>query len=155
MTCNANSATSILNYDPLGRVLQSRQTPAGGQPYPFTYAYNVAGGMTSEQYPSMRMVTTGYDTSGRPNGMQNQTAGTAYTSGVGYAANNAVNSLTLGNGVAESTTFNTRFQPTQIAAGSLMTLPSATGPATTTGTCRRRRSPGPAGRSVSFSCTMR
>jgi hypothetical protein len=37
MTKNSNSATSILNYDALGRVLQSQQTPAGGTPYPFTY----------------------------------------------------------------------------------------------------------------------
>ena len=125
MTYNANSATSILAYDPLGRVLQSQQTPVGGLPYSFTYAYNLLDEITSETYPSGRVVTTSYDSAGRLSSVQDATPGataTTYGSGFTYAANNAVNSLTLGNGVVESTSFNTRFQPTQIAAGSLMML---------------------------------
>jgi YD repeat-containing protein len=41
---------------------------------------------------------------------------------VTYAANNRINSLTFGNTLVEATTFNTRLQPSQIQAGTLLTL---------------------------------
>ena len=117
MTTNGNSTTSILGYDPVGRVVQSQQTTGMAQPYSFTYAYNLLDGIASETYPSQHVVTTSYDNAGRPNGVQNATAATAYASGVMYAANNAMKSMVLGNGVVEGITFNTRFQPTAIQAG--------------------------------------
>jgi RHS repeat-associated protein len=125
MTYNANSTSSLLAYDQLGRVLQSQQTAPGGAPFSFSYAYNFIDAIASETYPSGRVVTTSYDAAGRLSGVLDATPGTpgaTYASGVGYAPNNAVNSLTLGNGIVESTTFNPRFQPYQITAGSILTL---------------------------------
>ncbi len=50
----------------------------------------------------------------------NQVGG--YASGIEYAAHGAISQMTLGNSLVETTGFNTRLQPTSIAAGSLLTL---------------------------------
>jgi YD repeat-containing protein len=57
---NGNSTTSYTNFDAMGNVLASTQATAG-QSYGFSYSYNLAGALTSETYPSGRVVTTGYD----------------------------------------------------------------------------------------------
>jgi YD repeat-containing protein len=62
---NANSTTSYLGYDALGRVIGSAQATSG-ETYVFTYTYNVAGALTGETYPSGRAVSTGYDGANRP-----------------------------------------------------------------------------------------
>jgi RHS repeat-associated protein len=68
-------------------------------------------------------VTTAYDLAGRPASVQNGTTLANYANPVSYAPNGSVNSITLGNSLIETTTFNTRFQPTQIqASNSLLTL---------------------------------
>ncbi len=73
-------------------------------------------------YPSGRVVTTTYDAAGLPASLQNGTTQASYASSVAYAPNESINSITLGNNLLEATTFNTRFQPTQVQAGSLLTL---------------------------------
>jgi RHS repeat-associated protein len=52
-----------------------------------------------------------------------------YATGMSYTPHGAVSGLTLGNGLAESTLFNSRLQPTQIKvpAGNLLTLQFAYG----------------------------
>jgi uncharacterized protein RhaS with RHS repeats len=61
---NANSSTRYSNYDALGRVTSSTQSTFTN--YNFTYAYNLAGSLTSETYPSGRVITTKYDGANRP-----------------------------------------------------------------------------------------
>lgn len=58
------SSYSYGSYDVMGRVLTGTQT-TDGQSYGMSYQYNLAGDMTSETYPSGRVITTGYDTAGR------------------------------------------------------------------------------------------
>jgi hypothetical protein len=55
------------------------------------------------------------------------TPSTAYASSISYASQGAVRGQTLGHGVAESTQFNPRLQPTTIQAGSLQTQHGARG----------------------------
>src|SRR5581483_3664577 len=56
---SASSALTWLNqtyrYDALGRVSSSAQT-TNGKTYLFSYKYNLAGALTSETYPSGRVV---------------------------------------------------------------------------------------------------
>jgi RHS repeat-associated protein len=47
---------------------------------------------------------------------------TTYATVTSFATTGAATSMTLGNALAETTTFNARLQPTQIQAGALMTL---------------------------------
>jgi len=113
---NSDSLTLYGGYDSLGRVLASTQTtPAsGGQSYALTYQYNLAGGLTSQRFPSQRVLETEYDTAGRVVGVRNQ-SGSYYagsTAGgsnpIQYAAQGAIKVMKLGNNLWEHTLFNSR-----------------------------------------------
>jgi YD repeat-containing protein len=122
------STTDYLQYDALGRVLQSKQTtstPDGSKAYPFTYEYNRAGALTKEVYPSGKVVATEYDPAGRVAGVKKE--GSDYyvgavasdtTNRIQYSAHGAVSAMKLGNGWWEHTNFNARLQPIQIGLGS-------------------------------------
>src|SRR5487761_2081440 len=76
---------------------------------------------SSETYPSGRMVKTSYDGGDRISSVYIQ-GGTTYASALSYAPPEAVASMTLGNGLVETTAYNDRLQPTSIAAGMLATF---------------------------------
>ncbi len=80
---NSNSRTSYSSHDAFGRPRASRQTTAG-QSYDFAYTYNAAGSLRTEQYPSGRLVETGYDSANRPAWVRG-TQGGAVTSYIGSA----------------------------------------------------------------------
>jgi RHS repeat-associated protein len=114
-----SSAGNYESYDRLGRVNVSyQQTDLNN--YGFSYGYNLANEMTSEVYPSLRTVTNAYDTAGRlasVNGQKTGESNKTYASSIGYAAQGAVSSMTLGNNLIDQTAFNNRLQPTQIKLG--------------------------------------
>jgi RHS repeat-associated protein len=119
------SSTTIGSYDAAGRVLASTQT-TDGQSYPMSYQYNLAGGMTSETYPSGRVVATEYDSAGRIAGVKKDpttyyAGGTSGSGLIGYSSHGAMNSLKLGNGLWEHTNFNSRLQPEEIGLGTSST----------------------------------
>jgi RHS repeat-associated protein len=113
------STTSYTQFDPLGRVLQSKQATQAGavQSYTLSYEYNRAGQMTLETYPSLKKVVTSYDAAGRISEVKDQALNKVYASGFSYAAHGTVEAMTLGNNLIERTTYNTRLQPTQIKLG--------------------------------------
>jgi YD repeat-containing protein len=103
----------------MGRVTGSSQT-TDAQTYPMSYGYNLAGAMTSETYPSGRIVTTAYDDAGRLSAVNGQKSGEAnktYASSPTYTAHGAIKDLKLGNNLWEHTSFHTRLQPTEIGLG--------------------------------------
>ena len=120
----ATSTTTYSNYDALGRVVASTQT-TGGTPYPFSYGYNLAGGLTSVQYPSTRNLSYTYTGAGRIDAMwkSGNGSGANYASSLKYTPHGAATSVILdGSGLTEATTYNSRLQPVSIQAGSLLTL---------------------------------
>ncbi len=113
------STTSYGEYDALGRIKQSSQT-TNGQSYSMSYGYNLAGAMTSQAYPSGRIVTTSYDNAGRLSSVSGQKAGETnktYASQLSYSSHAAVTEMKLGNNLWEHTIFNTTLQPTEIGLG--------------------------------------
>ncbi len=82
----------------------------------FTYTYNKAGGLETETYPSGRQVKTCYDQAGRPKSVQNVATSAYYANSITYGPHGAVSSLTLGNGVVETTGYNNRLQPNSMEA---------------------------------------
>ena len=130
MRCLSSSISSYSysGYDALGRVLGGTQT-TGGVGYTMSYSYNLAGEMTSQSYPSGRVVTSAYDSASRLAGVKNQASGLFYAGGaatdstnrIQYTAHGAVSVMKLGNGLWEHTNFNSRLQPTQIGLGSAST----------------------------------
>ncbi|MGH9760080.1 MAG: RHS repeat domain-containing protein, partial [Blastocatellia bacterium] len=102
------------SYDVMGRVTGYTQN-VGSQGYPTSYGYNLAGALTSETYPSNRVVNTQYDTVGR---LQTLSSGaTTYESNLSYAAFGGVLSVQLGNTLTEADTYNQRLQPSELKLG--------------------------------------
>jgi YD repeat-containing protein len=71
------------------------------------------------KYPPGRQVTYAYDNDDRAMSVTNVATNTLYAtvpSPSGYAPNGSISSLTLGNNIVESTTYDYRFRPTDINA---------------------------------------
>jgi RHS repeat-associated protein len=109
---NENSTTNFTSFDVFGHVLASNQVTAG-QTYNFAYAYNLAGSLVSETYPSGRVVTTRYDGADRVSAVSGTFSEqpTPYVSGVTYAAHGAPSFFLYGNQVARTQAYNSRLQP--------------------------------------------
>lgn len=103
------ATTQSYDYDLKGQVKAHIQT-IGTQSYTFSYSYNLAGQLTGETYPSGRVVSYGYDDAARPDTVTS--GATTYVSNFAYGSNGTVSSLSLGNGTAETFTYNTRLQLT-------------------------------------------
>ena len=118
---NGFSTTEYAEFDQLGKVKKSRQT-TDGTAYPeMTYAYNLAGQLIEQKYPSGRVVKNILESDGDLSEVQSRKNTShpfsTYASQFNYTAAGAVSSMRLGNGRWESATFNSRLQPTQIALG--------------------------------------
>ncbi|MEK6300444.1 MAG: RHS repeat-associated core domain-containing protein [Acidobacteriota bacterium] len=120
------STTNYSAYDPLGRPLNYNQQTAG-QTYAMVRAYNRAGLITSETYPSLKVFQTEYDSAGRIAGVSrggNYYAGAQAsdaTNRIQYSPAGAVNKIKLGNGLWEHIDFNSRLQPKVIGLGTSAT----------------------------------
>ncbi len=112
-------------YDVMGRVTKSSQTTGATTYGPFAYSWDISGALASEQYPSGRTVTNSFDAAGRVIGLKGlfNSNPTAYASNIAYAAQGPLQSVLLGNGITENWLFATpQLQPTQVQAGSALTL---------------------------------
>ena len=132
------SRTAYNRYDALGRVLKSTQT-TGETPYRMAYAYDRAGNLVSQTYPSGKVIKTVYDGAGRVAGVKRQGgswyagAAAGATGAIGYEPHGGIRQFRLGNLLWEQRRYNRRLQPTQIGLGTV----EATGDtlvATATGT---------------------
>ena len=132
------SRTAYNRYDALGRVLESTQR-TGGTSYTMAYSYDRAGNLTSQRYPSGRVVNYVYDGAGRIAGAKTGTdgwyAGGTGTNAVEYEPHGGVKQVLLGNGLWEQRRYNARLQPTRIGLGTRKATGglTATGPTPTAG----------------------
>ena len=115
------SVTNYQAFDQLGRVTQSQQITDKVSYNPMTYKYNLAGALIEETYPSTRVVQNVLNNEGDLSIVKSKKISTsdyfAYATDFSYTAAGAVSSMRLGNSNWESTIFNSRLQPTQIALG--------------------------------------
>lgn len=102
-------ATSAeFDYDQMGRLRKHRQW-IDAQQYDLEYEYNLAGQMTSQKYPSGKVVTTGYDANGRLSSVADPAR--TYLSGAQYQGKgNSLSQMSLGNGTVENYVLNDRLQ---------------------------------------------
>ena len=123
------SRTAYNRYDALARVLESTQT-TGGQAYTMAYSYDRAGNLTSQRYPSDRVVDYLYDGAGRiagaKTGIDDWYAGGTGGNAAEYEPHGGVKQLLLGNGLWEQRRYNARLQPTRIGLGTTKTAGSLT-----------------------------
>jgi RHS repeat-associated protein len=128
------AAVEYYQFDAVGRVLWQSQSHAdfnSGQPSTFRYAYNAAGSLISETYPSGRTVTTTYDAAGRASQLSGTPSGGTLKQYAGspalpiaYWAHGAIYQMGLGNSLFEKWNYNARLQPISIALGT-STAPSS------------------------------
>ncbi|QQS33238.1 MAG: RHS repeat-associated core domain-containing protein [Acidobacteriota bacterium] len=115
------STTEYTSFDILGKVTGHKQT-TDGQEYATGYVYNLSGAMVEQVYPSGRVVKNVIDGNGDLSMVQSKKNSAAgywnYAENFTYNPAGAVTSMQLGNGRWESTQFNSRLQPMQIALGS-------------------------------------
>lgn len=120
------STTEYTEFDELGRVKAHKQTTDGND-YVTGYTYNLSGALIEQAYPTGRVVKNTLDVNGDLSQvLSKKNAGSlywGYASSFTYNPVGAVTSMELGNGNWESTKFNARLQPTEIALG---TTPGAT-----------------------------
>ncbi len=125
------STTEYTSFDILGRVTSHKQT-TDGQGYSTAYVYDLSGALVEQTYPSGRVVKNVIDNNGDLSMVQSARCSEItgvnasctdrhgffnYARNFSYNAAGAVTSMQLGNGRWESTQFNSRLQPTQIALG--------------------------------------
>lgn len=120
---NPFSVTKYIAFDQMGRVTGSQQATDGVIYNAQSYVYNLSGALTFETYPSGRVVKNVFDNGGDLSIVQSKKTSTAgywnYAQHFSYTAAGGVGSMQLGNGKWESTQFNSRLQPTQIALGTV------------------------------------
>lgn len=96
------------DYDLMGRLKAHRQT-IGTQTYNLEYSYNLAGQLTSEKYPSGRVVSMNYDANGRLAGIAD--ASRTYADNFQFQGNGtALSGFNLGNGTNQMFSYNDRLQ---------------------------------------------
>ncbi|HKV37219.1 MAG TPA: RHS repeat-associated core domain-containing protein [Pyrinomonadaceae bacterium] len=98
----------LTNFDRMGRVVNNQQT-VGSQTYDMAYGYNLGGILTSQTYPSGRVVSYTFDDGARLS--QVSSGATVYASNYDYSSpTGLLKSLTLGNNAVESYVYNSRLQ---------------------------------------------
>ena len=98
----------LYNFDQMGRVDNNEQT-VGAQTYAMSYSYNLGGALTSQVYPSGRIVSYGFDDGARLS--QVSSGVTVYASQYDYSSSSGLlKSLALGNGGVENYVYNSRLQ---------------------------------------------
>lgn len=98
----------LYNFDVMGRVKNNQQT-VGSESYSITYTFNLGGALTSETYPSGRVVNYAFDDGARLS--QVSSGSTTYNSQFDYSSpSGLLKSVTLGNGAVDSYVYNSRMQ---------------------------------------------
>ena len=101
------TTSQFWNNDLSGRVIQSRQT-VGTNSYTFKYDYNLGSLLTSETYPSGRVVSYAYDDAARLTQVSN--GGSNYAHQFVYGPEGPLTSVTLGNDAVQTFDYNSRLQ---------------------------------------------
>lgn len=100
------------NFDLMGRVANNQQT-VSDQSYTMTYNYNLGGALTSQQYPSGRVVNYAFDDAARLS--QVSSGSKVYANQFDYSSTQGLlKQVTLGNGAVESYAYNSRLQVTSL-----------------------------------------
>lgn len=100
------------DYDLMGRV-KNHQQSISADTYTLSYAYNLLGQMTSETYPSGRVVSYEYDDGARLKKVANGSVSN-YATAFAYKPHGGLEAMTLGNGAVQTVSYNERLQPEQI-----------------------------------------
>jgi len=116
------SETHYSEYDEQERITESKQV-TGGQTYTFGYTYNLDDDLTTQIYPSGKVVSFDYDASGDLEQVHKQVGGNSviYANSFAYSPHGQIEKLRFGNHKWETTEFNSNRQITQVGLGNSAT----------------------------------
>lgn len=123
LTMTDQSGMTSYAYDNAGRVLsETKQMDANS--YTTVYAYTAAGVLSSIGYPSGRTIGYGMDASGRVISVAETKDGVTKSviTGITYNSIGAVSSVTAGNGIATSNTYDSKNALSGMNIGNLKKL---------------------------------
>jgi YD repeat-containing protein len=105
MTYGSSSSVTgtYFGHDSMGRVSVQKQV-TGSNTYSLGYSYNHAGLLSTQTYPTGRVLTNSYDNAGRLSQISDGT--TVFASSLSYAPSGARLSETWGNGALHSIAYN-------------------------------------------------
>ena len=138
-TAGTNATGSVFSYDPMGRVLNNSQcTPqnCSGTPFSLAYTYDLLGDVLTSTNGAGVTLTGAYNLGARLTSLTSSLSdanhpGTlfGYTNIAHYNAAGSLLSVTLGNNVNETRTYDTRLRLASIADGTVytVTIPSSGG----------------------------
>lgn len=113
------SEMRYLIYDENGRLKTSEQV-TDGRSYVSRYAYDLAGTLTEQTYPSGRVLKNFLDTDGDIGSISSKVSNGPfknYAASFSYTASRTIKRLQLGNGLWESSVRNSRDQVTELNLG--------------------------------------
>jgi YD repeat-containing protein len=113
------SELRYLGYDPDGRVTESEQV-TDGRAYRSAYAYNLAGAITEQRYPSGRVVKNFREADGDISSVASRGPSGPfknYAADLSYTSTGRIDRLQLGNGLWESARLNSRGQVVEMKLG--------------------------------------
>ncbi|CBL45515.1 probable Rhs family protein [gamma proteobacterium HdN1] len=119
----ANGDKIYWAYDALGNLTHDIRTQSNAT-FQTTYSYNLAGQLTTLTYPSGRELSYGYDNKGRIHQLRSRTSSTAswatLAKNLSYEPFGPLTGFTWGNGLTETLSYDTHYQPEtiQIRSGS-------------------------------------
>jgi RHS repeat-associated protein len=117
---NGVSVTETTGFDAAGNVLSNRQI-IDGQTYSMSYAYNLAGILTEQTYPSTRVVKNVLDADGDLSIVESKANTNSifrtYANSFAFTPSGGVSRIKLGNGKWESYSFNERLQVSSVSLG--------------------------------------
>ncbi|HEX7316773.1 MAG TPA: RHS repeat-associated core domain-containing protein [Pyrinomonadaceae bacterium] len=102
-TANAPQTSQVYDYDEMGHVVRQQQI-VDANTYNLSYAYNLGGVLTSQTYPSGRVVNYGFDAAARL--LSVSSGATAYAAQMTYKPFGGLQSMALGNGTTYSMAYN-------------------------------------------------
>lgn len=95
------------DYNNVGQIVNHNQS-IGNQSYNLQYAYNLAGQLVSEKYPSGRVVNAAVDSAGVLSAVSD--AQRTYLTGVSFNNKGLPSQINFGNGTSETFDYNDRLQ---------------------------------------------
>lgn len=96
----------------MARSLREEKQVTGSNTYSLGYTYNHAGLLSTQTYPTGRVLTNSYDNAGRLSQISDGT--TVFASSLSYAPSGARLSETWGNGAVHSIAYNNALQVSQV-----------------------------------------
>ncbi|CBL43863.1 Rhs family protein [gamma proteobacterium HdN1] len=113
----ANGDKTQWAYDALGNITNDVRVQAG-KTFQTTYTYNAAGQLITLGYPSGRELSYGYDNKGRIHQLRSRTSSTAswttLANNLSYEPFGPLTGFTWGNGLTETLSYDTHYQPETI-----------------------------------------